>query len=232
LASGAIGYRIARAGGVPSVKPFYYSGTLEESGQLVDGARDITLRLWSDAANTDGAFLKCTTIANGTQVTGGRFRIALDDTCTAPFHDNVDIWVEVLVGNTSIGRRKVSVVPYALEADRAASASGNFSVPGSLSVTGPATIGGKTIARITQCSFSGAPTGCPSCSHQWGAGDCDNGLPAGTCVAMGGRMDICNGMVTWNVLLPGELGPAGGMSWYSANPCGNPVLRAVYFCSQ
>jgi hypothetical protein len=232
VVSGAIGYRIARAGGVPTTTPLFYSGTLEESGQPADGARDITLRLWSDPNSTDGAFLMCTTIANQTQVAGGKFRIPLDATCTQPFHDNVDLWLEVLVANTSVGRRKIGVVPYALEAGRAAGASGNFNVPGALTVTGAATIGGKSIARITQCSFNGAPVGCPGCNHQWVAADCDNGLPAGTCVGMGGRMDVCNGTVVWDVLLPGELGPNGGMSWFTNNACSNPTIRAVYMCSQ
>jgi len=218
LAGTAVGYRLARAAGVPGVKPLYYAGTIEESGQLVDGTRDFTLRLWSDAASTDGSFLKCTTIATGTQVTRGRFRIALDDTCTNPVHQNPDLWVEVLVGNSGLGRRKLGAVPYALEADRALN------------------IGGRKIARITQCTSTAAPTGCPSCNHQWTATECDNGLPAGNCVVMGSRMDQCGGFVTWDAYGPGELGPNGGVSYYAsggnASPCAGTTVRAAYMCDQ
>jgi hypothetical protein len=218
LGATAVGYRLARAMGVPAAKPFYYSGTIEESGQLVDGMRDFTLRLWSDSMSTDGMFLKCTTIVTGAQVTRGRFRIPLDDTCTAPVHANPDLWVEVLVGNNALGRRKMGAVPYALEADTAS------------------IIGGRKIARITVCNSTAAPTGCPGCSHQWTAAECDNGLPLGKCLSLGSHMYQCGGSITWEVFGPGELGPNGGMSWYAFNgnatPCAGTTARAVYMCDQ
>jgi hypothetical protein len=220
LAGTAGGYRLARAMGVPATKPLYYSGTVEEAGTLVDGTRDFTLYVWSDATNTNGMYLKCTTIATGVTVTRGRFRIALDDTCTQPFHDVADLWIEPLVANVSLGRRKISAVPYALEADRAAK------------------VGGRTIARITQCTYTGAPAGCPGCNHQWAGTDCDNGLPVGSCLGMGSSVDQCGGSITWHVLLPGESGAGanGGMSWYAsggnAAPCAGLTARAVYMCDR
>jgi hypothetical protein len=214
LAGTAGGYRLARAMGVPSTKPLYYSGTIEEAGSLVDGMRDFTLYVWSDATNTNGTYLKCTTIAAGVTVTHGRFRIALDDSCTQPVHDVPDLWIEPLVGNASLGRRKIGAVPYALEADSASK------------------IGGRTIARITQCTFTGTPVGCPGCNHPWSGNDCDNGLPVGTCLGLGTAVDQCGGSTTWHVQLPGENGANGGMSWYtgSASPCAGLTARAVYMC--
>jgi hypothetical protein len=214
LAGTAVGYRLARAAGVPGAKPLYYAGTIEDAGQLVDGTRDITLRLWSDGTSTDGTFLKCTTIATGAPVARGRFRIALDDTCTAPVHQNPDLWMEVLVGNSVLGRTKIGAVPYALEADRALN------------------IGGRKIARITQCTSTAAPTGCPACAHQWAGTDCDNGLPVGNCLSMGSRVDQCGGSITWSAYAPGELGPNGGMNWFSSSPCAGTTIRAVYMCDQ
>ena len=247
LLASAVGYRVARATGVPTTKPLSYSGTIDEGGQLVDGTRDFTLRLWSDPASTDGTFLKCTTIAPSVAVSMGRFRIPLDDTCTQPIHDNADLYLEVLVGNGSLGRRKVGAVPYAIEADHASAATGALqtqlaglstklaplTVQGNaVTFAGSVAFGGRTIARITQCTSTAAPVGCPGCNHPWAGSDCDNGLPLGTCFTAGGRVDQCGGSITWSALLPGELGTNGGMSWYSATPCAGTTIRSVYFCDR
>ncbi|MFO0625046.1 MAG: hypothetical protein U0325_05465 [Polyangiales bacterium] len=120
----AVGYKVgrARADGVPSMNPLFYSGLLEDGGRPVEGARDITLRLW-DAAG--GGTIACPeTTSMATPVLGGRFRIALDPACVAAIQRNRELWTEVVVGGTSLGRSKVGAVPYAIEAARAAGASG------------------------------------------------------------------------------------------------------------
>ncbi len=120
----AVGYKVgrARADGVPAMNPLFYSGLLEDGGRPVEGARDITLRLW-DAAG--GGTIACPeTTSMATPVLGGRFRIALDPACVAAIQRNRELWSEVVVGGTSLGRSKVGAVPYAIEAARAAGASG------------------------------------------------------------------------------------------------------------
>lgn len=124
LSIAAIGYKVgrARADGVPSMNPLFYNGLLEDGGRPVEGARDITLRLW-DAAS--GGTIACPeTTAIATPVLGGRFRVALDPACVGAIQRNRELWTEVVVGGASLGRGKVGAVPFAIEAGRAAAASG------------------------------------------------------------------------------------------------------------
>lgn len=124
LAVAAVGYRVgkARADGVPMMNPLFYSGTLEDSGRPVEGTRDITIRLW-DAA-TGGTIACPETTAMATPVQSGRFRVALGSACVMAIQRNPELWTEVVVGGTSLGRSKVGAVPYAVEAGRASGASG------------------------------------------------------------------------------------------------------------
>ncbi len=118
-----VAYRVgrARADGVPTVSPLYYGGVLEDGGTPVEGMRNVTIRLW-DAATAGTA--ACTTVAPGTAFAAGRFRVELDAACTGAVRANPNLWAEVLVDSTTFARTKLGAVPYALEAGRAAGASG------------------------------------------------------------------------------------------------------------
>lgn len=122
-AVGVAGYKIgrARADGAPTMQPLYYSGVLDDGGRPVEGARSITVRLF-DAAM--GGTAVCTTISPTAQVSGGRFRVALDAACAGAVQANPDLWAEVIVDAVTFPRQKLGAVPYALEAGRAAGASG------------------------------------------------------------------------------------------------------------
>lgn len=122
-AVGVAGYKIgrARADGAPTMQPLYYSGVLDDGGRPVEGARSITVRLF-DAAM--GGTAVCTTISPTAQVSGGRFRVALDAACAGAVQANPDLWAEVIVDAVTFPRQKLGAVPYALEAARAAGASG------------------------------------------------------------------------------------------------------------
>jgi len=120
---GVVAYRLgrARADGVPAVNPLYYGGVLSDGGSPVEGARNVTVRLW-DAA-TAGATV-CTTTTAGTTFTSGRFRVALDAACVGAVRANPELWAEVQVEGTTFPRSKLGAVPYALEAGRATAAAG------------------------------------------------------------------------------------------------------------
>lgn len=123
LVVGVVAYRLgrARADGVPAVNPLYYGGVLSDGGRPVEGARNVTVRLW-DAATAGAAV--CTTTAAGTTFTGGRFRVALDTACVGAVRANPELWAEVQVEGTTFPRSKLGAVPYALEAGRASAATG------------------------------------------------------------------------------------------------------------
>jgi hypothetical protein len=112
--------RSASADGVPTMNPLYYSGRISENGTPASGTRSIIVDLWDDAASTDTAHRKCEVTTPAATVTNGLFRVALDNTCVTAVQQNPDLWAEVTVGSTSLGRRKVGAVPYALEAGHAA----------------------------------------------------------------------------------------------------------------
>ena len=117
-----VGYRQgrARADGIPTMSPLTYAGTLEEGGAPVNGSRNIRITVWDDALSTDSAHSRCTTIASGTNVTSGRFQVTLDAACAGVVHATPDLWLEVEVNGGSLGRTKISAVPFAVEAARAA----------------------------------------------------------------------------------------------------------------
>lgn len=125
IAVGGAGYRIgrARADGAPTMQPLYYSGVLEDSGRPVEGIRSVTVRLWDAATAGTTA---CTTVSPTTAVSAGRFRLALDAACAAAVQANPNLWAEVIVDTSTFPRQKLGAVPYALEAARAAGASGDL----------------------------------------------------------------------------------------------------------
>lgn len=106
----------AAAEGVPTMEPLAYSGTLEESGVLVNGTRSIGVTVWRDPTSLAGSMIACTTPPRATTIVEGRFRVALDDTCVAAFANDADLWVQVEVGGMPLPRTHVGAVPYALEA--------------------------------------------------------------------------------------------------------------------
>src|SRR5580704_19769577 len=114
------GLKSVLADGIPTPNPLYYSGTLTEGGQLVNGTRAITVNLWPDGT-TQGTPL-CETVASTTNVVSGRFRIALAGVCKPIINQNANVYVEIIDGATSLGRSPIAAVPYAVEADHAVNA--------------------------------------------------------------------------------------------------------------
>ena len=123
--AGAFGFgvKFVLADGIPSPNPLYYSGTLTEAGQLVNGSRSLTVNLWLNAMPTGvGEHTICTSTTVTTNVINGRFRIALDSSCKGAINANPNVFTEVVDGTTSLGRSVIGAVPYAVEADHAVNA--------------------------------------------------------------------------------------------------------------
>jgi hypothetical protein len=160
------GVRSVLADGVPTADPLYYAGTLAEAGQLVSGARDVTVTLWADAAATGTPL--CSTPAPATPVVSGRFRVALAPACTAALHQKSDAWVEVLVGGTSVGRSKIGAVPYALESDHAltatAAASAASAAAAASAAVATSVAAGSVRIETAACKFGGPPYGLTDCT--------------------------------------------------------------------
>jgi hypothetical protein len=121
LTAFTLGYWIshARAAGVPKT-PLTYSGVLTDmNGTVLSGSKSILLQLYGGA--TGGTAL-CASSPTPVTLVAGAFQVALADNCTDVIRSTADLWVEILVDGTSVGRAKLGAVPYAIEADHAATA--------------------------------------------------------------------------------------------------------------
>jgi len=113
----------AKAQGFP--QPLYYSGLLtDSSGKALTSASSIVIDLW-DAQS--GGNKKCTTTAFSPSLKQGRFRVALVKSCLAAIQNTPDLWVEVAVDGTSMGRTKIGAVPYAATMPETLKVSGDAS---------------------------------------------------------------------------------------------------------
>jgi len=119
---GALGYNQtrARADGIPATRPLTYAGTLEEGGAPVNGMRNLRLTLWDSATSTESVNTRCITTVPGAMVSNGRFQVVLDAACAGVVRSTPDLWLEIEVNGGSLGRTKLSAVPFAVEANRAA----------------------------------------------------------------------------------------------------------------
>jgi len=93
---------------------FTYQGELKENGQLVNGNRNMTFRLFDDAA---GTIQVGNDIAQNVAVTNGKFTVNLDFTegnTIAGIFDGSDRWVQVQVGATILTpMQKIQTTPHA-----------------------------------------------------------------------------------------------------------------------
>ena len=128
LAGGAmaLGMRAVVADGVPDQSPLFYSGFLYDNGVAVDGDRPLTVILWKGGVAEPAESPACSTGPAATSIRRGRFRMALNASCKAAVNANRNLYVEVVVGNTTMGREKLGASPYAIEAERAGAAAGDL----------------------------------------------------------------------------------------------------------
>jgi len=117
---GGVGYLAgkARAVGIPASKPMTYSGVLTDpAGTPLTGMKNIQVQLWDMAM--DGT-MQCSTGPTAITLVAGSFQLPLLDACTAVVQALPDLWAEVFVDGSSLGRTKLGAVPFAVEAARAA----------------------------------------------------------------------------------------------------------------
>jgi hypothetical protein len=119
----AAGYSLrVWAEGAPTLKPLFYSGTLESAGRLASGAHTIVLRLFD--AETAGQQL-CVSETTKAPVEAGRFRVEVSADCVGAMQKSPDVWAALrFTGPDGVphelpDRTKIGAVPYALEAQHA-----------------------------------------------------------------------------------------------------------------
>lgn len=110
----------ARAAGIPATAALTYSGYLESpDGTPISSKVSVGIDVWNAA--TAGKKV-CSVATTSITPVSGRFQVTLPDACTTAVGDNADLWLEATIDGTSLGRTKLGAVPYAVEANHAASA--------------------------------------------------------------------------------------------------------------
>jgi hypothetical protein len=112
----------ARASGVVAAQTLTYRGVLTDiAGAPITGSKNIQVQLWNQAT---GGAVQCSIGPVAVALSAGAFEVGLPDPCTTAVHATRDLWAEVFVDGSSLGRTKLGAVPYALEADTASAAAG------------------------------------------------------------------------------------------------------------
>jgi hypothetical protein len=131
------------------------------------------VKFWNDPSASASSNLVCD---SGTPtkigLTSGRFSIGLPDACATAVKGSPNLYVEVLVdptgsGATSLGRTKISAVPYALEAGHATAADTATSATSATNATTAATANaaaGSLATTLSQLQAESHPT---SGFHAW-----------------------------------------------------------------
>lgn len=104
------------AEGIPEQQPLFYSGVLEEDGELINDTRKLNIGLYSA---DEGGSPECETGSVDTQIEQGHFRVLLPDDCVQAVSANPDLWVQVETNDAVLGRTKIGAVPYAVESKNA-----------------------------------------------------------------------------------------------------------------
>jgi hypothetical protein len=112
-----------RAAGIPATGTLTYTGALAnpDGTPLTATTKNIGLFTY-DAPTTGNMVLDCTVTSGAVSLNAGQFQIALPAACTAKIQATPDLWLEVQVDGTSLGRTKLGSVPYAVEAEHAVTA--------------------------------------------------------------------------------------------------------------
>lgn len=130
------------AAGAPGIAALTYSGTLEGAdGAPLTGSHQVQIGFY--AAQSGGTPVCQTDSSNIALDPHGRFSVSLPEACTTAVRGNPNLWSEVLVNGSSLGRAKIGAVPYALEATSATQAT-----------QGAVRVNSQTTAAARVCSGS------------------------------------------------------------------------------
>jgi hypothetical protein len=111
----------AQAAGIPAATALTYTGYLETpDGTPLATEVSVGVSVWN--AVTAGKKL-CSADEEKLTPVAGRFQVTLPDDCTLAVAANPELWLEVVVDDTSVGRTKLGAVPFAVEAAHSLSAS-------------------------------------------------------------------------------------------------------------
>lgn len=157
----------AAAEGDPPEGALTYAGTFESAdGVPLTGEHGVEVQLWSLA---DGGEMLCTSTEQTLALLQGRFSLTLPEDCTEAVRSNPDVFVEVVLDRTLMGRTKIGAVPFAVEAERAVTA---------VTAGTSSAVDSRSVRTSTSCTFdeSDGTTNC-SCNES------EVAIGGGTCAS-------------------------------------------------
>jgi len=114
-----------RAAGAPQSQTLTYSGMLTDpDGKPLEEVNSILVYMWDKPDGGSVPLCQTPPSREPPSLSNGRFSVLLPPDCTAVVRDKADVFIEVVVDGTTLGRTKLGAVPYAVEADRASDAAG------------------------------------------------------------------------------------------------------------
>lgn len=144
---------VAHASLPPDDAALVYSGVLEDDGALVDGQRSLNVALFDD--DVAGTSL-CETGAQSVAFVRGRFKVGMPVACAVALRAPGDAFVEVTLDGESLGRAKISAVPFALAAGEASAATPGSVLEASVDV---ATASGVPSGAVMAFDLDACPPG-------------------------------------------------------------------------
>jgi hypothetical protein len=143
----------ARAGGIPATGALYYAGMIEDAGGPIDGARTVSVEILDGAGGTP----VCPAVSNLITLAAGRFRVQLDDACTAQVKLNPDLWVRVTVEGQPLPATKIGAVPYAVESANGVPSGSILFFDGTTCPTGYTALSGAAGRYLVGLNTGGTP---------------------------------------------------------------------------
>jgi hypothetical protein len=128
----ALGYLSSRAyaAGIPTSNALTYSGVLSDlAGTALTGTKKIQVSLLNRA--TPDGVTQCTAGPEMKTLVAGGFQMDLT-ACAKAISSTPDLWVEVFVDGASLGRTKLGVVPFAVEAGHSTTSDSATAAAGAL----------------------------------------------------------------------------------------------------
>lgn len=158
----------------PTTGSLAYSGVLESrDGVALTGEHDIEVQLWT--AEDQGEML-CTSDERTLELVNGRFSLVLPAACQTSVRETANVFVEVILDRTLLGRTKIGAVPYAVTAERSEVAAVAETADVATVAERAHAITAQSIRSSTQCEFVDANTTDCSCN------DDEVAISGGACV--------------------------------------------------
>lgn len=215
----------ANAAGIPQADVLTYTGYLEGAdGAPLTDTHSLAVRFWDV---DKGGKAVCSGELASVSLVSGRFQVPLPADCVDAVKANPNLWVDVQVDGSSLGRSKLGAVPYSLEAGRASEAERANEAAGALEerlAAIEAQLATRSSAGAHMSALQSIPTNTPTVvkfdTEDWDdASEYDPAKGTFTAKLAGRYAATCRTRY--------ETGSPGAVSWYSVGLYVNGTIVAA-----